>query len=166
MYGNGWSAPRGRGMMMGGRGMMMGDGCGMMRGGRGMWMDDGCGMMGHSMQRNRQAMMGGLPPAYRGLQNPYPADAEVLSSGKDLYQANCAACHGEHGLGDGPAAATLSPRPANLRWMARMPMASDGYLMWTISEGGAAFGSAMPAFKDSLNEEARWRIIRYLRTLD
>jgi len=151
MYGDGWSAPKGRGMMMGGRGMMMGD---------------GCGMMGHSMQRHRQAMMGGLPPAYRRLRNPYPADARVLSVGEDLYQANCAACHGERGLGDGPAAATLSPRPANLRWMARMPMASDGYLMWTISEGGAAFGSAMPAFKDSLSEEARWRIIRYLRTLD
>jgi mono/diheme cytochrome c family protein len=131
-----------------------------------MMMGDGCGMTGHSMQRHRQAMMGGLPPTYRGLRNPYPADAQVLSSGEDLYQANCVACHGERGLGDGPAAAALTPRPANLRWFLRMPMASDGYLMWTISEGGAAFGSAMPAFKDSLSEDARWRIIRYLRSLD
>jgi hypothetical protein len=32
----------------------------------------------------------------------------------------------------------------------RMPMASDGYLMWTMGEGGAELGTAMPAFKTTL----------------
>jgi mono/diheme cytochrome c family protein len=146
-----------RGSWMGGPGMMMGD--------RGMMMDDGCGMMGHSMQRHRQAMMGGLPAAYRSVRNPYPSNSGGISAGEALYQSNCAACHGERGQGDGPAASTLSPRPANLRWIMGKPIAGDGYLMWTISEGGAAFGSAMPAFKGSLSEEERWHIIHYLRTL-
>lgn len=44
-------------------------------------------------------------------------------------------------------------------------MAGDGYLIWAIGEGGAQIGSAMPAFKDSLSEADRWRIIRFLRTL-
>jgi mono/diheme cytochrome c family protein len=46
-----------------------------------------------------------------------------------------------------------------------MPMASDGYLMWTLSEGGASLGSAMPAFKTTLGETDRWKVVHYLRTL-
>jgi mono/diheme cytochrome c family protein len=37
--------------------------------------------------------------------------------------------------------------------------------MWSISEGGAALSSSMPAYKDTLGESDRWRIIHYLRTL-
>ena len=33
--------------------------------------------------------------------------------GKDVYQRNCASCHGMNGDGNGPGAATLRPRPAN-----------------------------------------------------
>jgi mono/diheme cytochrome c family protein len=44
-------------------------------------------------------------------------------------------------------------------------MASDNYLMWTISEGGAGLGTAMPPFKDALSENERWKIIRYLESL-
>lgn len=140
--------------MPGGRGGMMGPG---MRG-HGM-------MMGSSMQRHRQAMMGGVPKAYQGLSNPLSPDGRMVSEGKVLYQANCAACHGDTGAGDGPAAAGMSPPPANLQWLASRPMASDGYLMWAISEGGAELGTAMPAFKNSLSENQRWKVIRYLEAL-
>jgi mono/diheme cytochrome c family protein len=33
--------------------------------------------------------------------------------GKDLYEGKCRICHGANGKGDGPAAAALSPSPAN-----------------------------------------------------
>jgi hypothetical protein len=46
-----------------------------------------------------------------------------------------------------------------------MPMASDSYLLWTISEGGVPVGGAMPPFKGSTKEEDIWRIIIYLRLL-
>ncbi len=46
-----------------------------------------------------------------------------------------------------------------------MPMATDSYLLWTLSEGGAPVGSAMPPFKGLLSEEEMWKIIRYLREL-
>ncbi len=39
---------------------------------------------------------------------------ELLARGKDLFGRNCLPCHGETGRGDGPAAATLNPRPRNL----------------------------------------------------
>ena len=137
--------------------------------GRGRMMSRGMGphgrgrMMGGAMQRHRWAMMGGTPEAYRGLQNPLPSDPETIAAGRALYQTHCAACHGEQGLGDGPAAAGLSPPPANLRWTLARPMTSDGYLMWTISKGGPALG--MPSFQDALGEVDRWKIIRFLRTI-
>ncbi len=123
------------------------------------------GMMGQSMARHRMAMMGGIPAAYRRLSNPLPATPEVLAQGERIYSANCVTCHGQSGAGDGPAGAGLSPPPADLRGLVRMPTASDGYLMWTISEGGADLGTAMPAFKATLGKGERWQIVHYLRTL-
>ena len=38
---------------------------------------------------------------------------EVLEKGKASFALNCAACHGEKGNGDGPAAAALNPKPRN-----------------------------------------------------
>jgi mono/diheme cytochrome c family protein len=123
-------------------------------------------MMGQtSWQRRRQAMMGGVPAPYGGVTNPLPNTAAIATAGKTLYAANCAACHGASGEGDGPAASGLSPPPSNLRALAQSPMARDDYLMWAISTGGAGYGTAMPAFKDTLPEDARWKIIRYLRSL-
>lgn len=50
-----------------------------------------------------------LAPAARG-QHADPAPPE---RGAELYARHCAACHGETGRGDGPAAYLLSPRPRN-----------------------------------------------------
>jgi mono/diheme cytochrome c family protein len=126
----------------------------------------GAGMMGQSsLKGRRQAMKGGLPAPYGGRTNPLPNAAAIVAAGKNLYAANCAACHGALGEGDGPAGAGLSPAPSNLHALVHSPMSGDDYLMWAISTGGAAYGTAMPAFKDALPEDARWKIIRYLRTL-
>jgi mono/diheme cytochrome c family protein len=130
-----------------------------------MWRRGGGMMMGGSRHRHRSFMMGAIPSAYRGVRNPLPFNQEVIAEGERLYSANCAACHGEQGDGNGPAAQGMWPPPANLRWVLSRPIASDGYLLWAISEGGTAVGTAMPAFKDALDERARWKIISYLRTL-
>jgi mono/diheme cytochrome c family protein len=40
---------------------------------------------------------------------------EVIAiEGRDLYMRYCASCHGISGMGDGPAAPALEPRPADL----------------------------------------------------
>ena len=153
----------GPGGMMGGYGMG-GYGPGMRGYGPGM-RGYGGGMMGGSMLRHRQLMTGGIPAAYARLRNPLPPSKDVITAGDALYRTNCAACHGDLGEGDGPAAAGMSPPPANLRWSMRRPVANDAYLMWTISEGGGQLGTAMPAFKDALTEADRWKLIRFLRTL-
>lgn len=45
-----------------------------------------------------------------------------LTNGRRLYLASCAPCHGERGLGDGPASVGLQPKPTNFR---AGPAASD-----------------------------------------
>jgi mono/diheme cytochrome c family protein len=57
-----------------------------------------------------------------------PADAASLARGKDIFEANCASCHGVSGKGDGPAAQALNPKPADLATMA--PQHSPGDLAW------------------------------------
>jgi mono/diheme cytochrome c family protein len=122
-------------------------------------------MMGMSMARHRYLMMHGISPQYASKVNPLQPSKGNIESGKKLFEANCARCHGMTGIGDGPAGTNLSPPPANVARASKMPMATDAYLYWTISEGGVPVGSAMPPFKASLKEGEIWKIITYLRTL-
>lgn len=127
----------------------------------------GRGMMGpgsSGMARNHAAMMGGVPAAYAGLRNPLPLTSATVERGAKVYADNCASCHGETGFGDGPAGRALSPPPANLAWLSRMPMSRwDAFMYWTVAEGGAPLGTAMPAFKDSLSKEDSWAAIAYIQ---
>lgn len=41
--------------------------------------------------------------------------AETLNQGARLYQLYCASCHGDDGSGNGPAAASLDPKPRDFR---------------------------------------------------
>jgi mono/diheme cytochrome c family protein len=47
-----------------------------------------------------------------------PAARTSVSSGKEMYHAYCAACHGADGKGDGPASAALKSRPSDLTSLA------------------------------------------------
>lgn len=122
-------------------------------------------MMGASMRRHHLAMMYGVDPQYARKANPLAANAQTLNSGRNLFEQHCARCHGVNGFGDGPDGTRLNPRPANIAATSKMPMSSDGYLFWAISEGGAPVGSAMPPFKQTLKDDEIWKIVTYLRTL-
>lgn len=136
-----------------------------MDGGRMGSMMNGGGMMGMSMLRHRFAMHNGIPDRYASKSNPLPGTAANHAAGAELYQQVCASCHGPNGRGDGPAGAQLDPPPADIAGLGSMPMASDGYLYWTIAEGGAPVGSSMPRFGSSLSEQQTWQLILYLRRL-
>ena len=68
-------------------------------------------------------------------------------------------------MGDGPAGTGLDPAPAPVARTSQMM--GDSYLFWRISEGGSMepFNSAMPAWKNALDEQARWDLINYVRAL-
>lgn len=105
----------------------------------------------------------GVPDEYRGERNRYPRSPEVLREGRGLYSAHCRDCHGSQGTGDGDLGLAVNPSPALLAYMVQMPLAVDDYLMWSLSAGGAPFGSGMPAIKDRLSVGAIWKIITYMR---
>jgi mono/diheme cytochrome c family protein len=106
-----------------------------------------------------------IPEEYANLQNPVQISEESVARGEEIYIDQCATCHGDEGMGDGPGGANLDPVPAPLSHTGRM--LSDAYLFWRISEGGAMspFDSAMPSWKASLDEEARWDVINYVRVM-
>lgn len=133
--------------------------------GQGPMMGQGSMMMNMSMVRHHFVMMNGIDPRYVSKENRLQTSSENIKNGRKLYEQNCAACHGATGLGDGEAGKSLSPRPANIAAFSKTPMASDGYIYWTIAEGGVPVGSAMPPFKGQLKDEEIWKIITYLRVL-
>ncbi len=38
---------------------------------------------------------------------------DMISKGESLFKANCISCHGDNGMGDGPAGIALNPKPRN-----------------------------------------------------
>ena len=124
----------------------------------------GPGVMMGPAPRHRLAMMSGIPEPYRSMTNPLPRSAGAVERGAVVYKQNCASCHGATGRGDGPQGRELSPPPANLAWLSRMPMVEwDPFMYWTIAEGGGPLGTAMPPFKDVLSKDDVWSVIAYIQ---
>ncbi|PMP76559.1 MAG: cytochrome C [Sulfurihydrogenibium sp.] len=93
---------------------------------------------------------------------PYFGTKESIEKGKELYAANCTACHGESGRGDGPLASTLPVPPTNLTYPVRAegPSPKDTFRVLTVG----LEGSPMPKF-DHLSEEDRWHLVSYIAYL-
>jgi putative copper resistance protein D len=96
------------------------------------------------------------------LRPAVPYTAASIVEGHALYRAHCEACHGVAGYGDGPAAAGLPRRPADLT-AGHAGDHTAGDLFWWVTHGIAP--SAMPAFADRLAPEQRWDVINFVRAL-
>jgi mono/diheme cytochrome c family protein len=101
-----------------------------------------------------------VPEEAAAVANPIEIDDESLEAGASLYAANCATCHGETGEGDGPAAAGLEKKPADLH-EGHVQENSDGALFYIISHGRA--DTPMPAWDKLLSEDERWHLVNFLR---
>jgi mono/diheme cytochrome c family protein len=130
-----------------------------------MGMMHGGGMMNMSVLRHEYVARHGLDPRYASKVDPLSYTAENFKAGQKLYEQNCAACHGPTGLGNGPAGKNLNPPPPNIAASSKMPMSSDGYLYWTIAEGGVPLHTSMPPFKDTLKPDQIWKVIIFLSGL-
>src|SRR5512132_251098 len=84
-----------------------------------------------------------VPFTARFAQNPTPDTSATIGAGRTTFQANCAICHGPRGLGDGPQAFLLQPRPVNLQL--HVPQHAQGEIEYWITNGVA--GTGMPAWK-------------------
>ncbi len=92
-----------------------------------------------------------------------PALTPSLARGAEVYQANCAGCHGTVGRGDGSLAAGLEPPPANLADGPALHDVSPLDYFRRISIG--TVGTAMPAFEGRLPAEDRWAVALYASVL-
>jgi mono/diheme cytochrome c family protein len=89
--------------------------------------------------------------------------AELTARGKTLFENDCTACHGPQGLGNGPASATMNPRPRNFT---RPDGWTNGYtepgIFKTLSEGVS--GTSMASF-DYLSKRDRMALVQYVQSL-
>jgi putative copper resistance protein D len=89
-----------------------------------------------------------------------PYNTLSIANGLQHYAEHCAVCHGAEGYGDGPAAAGLRPRPADLT-AKHTADHTAGDIFWWLTHGRP--GTAMPGFQDRLSEEERWDLINVVR---
>jgi mono/diheme cytochrome c family protein len=86
----------------------------------------------------------------------------LLIRGEELYAANCASCHGEGGMGDGPAGLLLNPPPRNFQvpdgWTNGQKVSE---IYRTLEEGIIKNGMASYNY---LPPEERFALAHYVRT--
>lgn len=92
-----------------------------------------------------------------------PERTPILTRGAELYQRQCAACHGPTGRGDGPAAVGLTPPPADLTDFRNLAVSTplDFFRRTTIG----VTGTAMPSYENRLTFEERWAVSVYATLL-
>lgn len=107
-----------------------------------------------------------LPADADKTPNPVQATAESVAKGKELYlermKGNCVFCHGETGSGNEANLGKLRRKPADLTNKERMTAMTDGEIFWKVSKG---INGIMPAGERRMNEEERWHVVNYVRTL-
>jgi mono/diheme cytochrome c family protein len=99
---------------------------------------------------------GSLPPLEA------PSDDLSLNPTDKKYASLCASCHGANGAGDGPAGASMNPKPTNfVTWdyNNKLPDGwagkTDEYIATIIAKGGSAVGKSalMAAWGGLFKEE-------------
>ncbi len=113
------------------------------------------------MKKDVELKKGGIMAAVdlNLVKSPTP---EFISKGKELFAANCKSCHGDNGMGDGPASAPLVKKPRNLH-------DKDGWtngrnidqLFKTLQEGIIKNGMAAYEY---IPASDRLAVISYMRT--
>ena len=88
---------------------------------------------------------------------------ETLALAETLYAKNCAACHGQYGGGDGPAANTTAAKPVAFDDPVHMFEMRSDVLYAKIRRGG--MGTDMPNFGTLFTQEETWALVEYLWTL-
>ncbi|SHK31428.1 Cytochrome C oxidase, cbb3-type, subunit III [Reichenbachiella agariperforans] len=93
------------------------------------------------------------------MKNPLPETDEILAEGKVLFTRFCWHCHGDAGLGDGPVGQKFKGvTPYTSRAVKDKP---EGHIFHVITHGKGRMGS----HASQLSIEERWKIVRYVQTL-
>jgi mono/diheme cytochrome c family protein len=108
-----------------------------------------------------QVSYSGLPgtiDSMSAIPNPHPPTPASLANGHMYFTINCAVCHGDRAMGDGPATKYGMPG-INLTTDVTKGR-SDGYIFGMIRNGRGL----MPPY-NRIEEPDRWDVVNYLRAL-
>ncbi len=105
-----------------------------------------------------------IPSDARRQRNPLLPTTENLRSGREIFLAQCANCHGINGSGLTPVGQALYPRTPDLRSRTTQQL-TDGEIHFIIENGVAltgmpAWGSAHRGSPDEL-----WQLVMFIRNL-
>ncbi|MBX7231994.1 MAG: cytochrome c [Bdellovibrionales bacterium] len=96
------------------------------------------------------------------IEKMWVPNEKVIAYGQGIFKTNCSACHGEKGMGDGPAGKSLVPPPRNLVEGKWKQGGTSQELFKTLQTGIP--GSSMVAFK-SLPAKDRWALVQFIRSI-
>jgi mono/diheme cytochrome c family protein len=102
-------------------------------------------------------------PAAAALKNPVAADAPSIADGKQVYDKQCAGCHGDTGKGDGAMGEELTPKPANLTDADWKHGSTDGEIYVAIRDGIKNTG--MKPYARKITTHQIWDVVNYVRSL-
>jgi mono/diheme cytochrome c family protein len=104
-------------------------------------------------------------PASRASGAAKTASAAPAGKGRQIYKANCVACHGETGKGDGPGAGVLKPPPRDHTDRAYMSTLTDKEIGDIIKMGGAIKGKPLMPSHPQIAGDDLVALIGYVRSL-
>jgi mono/diheme cytochrome c family protein len=119
-------------------------------------------MSKRTFRPSRQLLIGLVAIAAALIWNPSNLDSRDKQAAKALFRANCAACHGIDGHGDGPDAGTVSMPVPDL--MARKLKNGNGFgqIRHVIADGSPKTG--MPGYRGKLKsielDLVTWELVR------
>jgi len=93
---------------------------------------------------------------------PWVESPELIAHGAGVFKMACVTCHGEKGLGDGPAGANLNPPAKNLvegKWK----VGGDSLALFNTLTKGIE-GTSMASFS-YMPVVDRWALVHYVRSI-
>ena len=93
---------------------------------------------------------------------PWVFSEDMVAHGRAVYQTHCMVCHGPQGKGDGPAGASLIPKPRNLVAGGWGYGGTSAQLYATLKNG--IRGTSMVSFAH-LPKVDRWAMVHYIRSI-
>ncbi len=87
-----------------------------------------------------------------------------VEKGKEVFNQRCVPCHGSTGHGDGPASASLNPKPRKFADGSWQSQVTDDYIEKIIQLGGAAVGKS-PAMPSNPDLQSQPQVVAGLRTV-
>ena len=115
------------------------------------------------MSETLKSYLATVSDADKARTNPKSGDAAAIEAGKTEFASTCMPCHGAAGKGDGPAAAALNPKPADLADGALNSQITSGQRFAILKNGIPNTG--MQPFGAALSDDKVWEIIAYSESL-